>query len=830
MNPATTKWSDEERAALIKDLGLAQTENGKCDCLPGLEDHTEEGELDENGRIIKRKSKPLKEDPKVAQRRAVELKAYGRAMLADLYDLLGDAVLLPIDKGSKRPLFAGWQKTTFDASRAKESQAELAERVADGGNIGVLLGEASDRLVAIDLDTDEDAREFFALNPWLNKTLLSRGARGCQFWIRLTDFAEHARSGDWKHTDKHDDNGEPLTFAEWRSNGRQSVVFGKHPSGNNYERPWPNKPSEVLYADIKWPDNVYFCPDGATKKIKQPKETARPATAENNDAITTSDADFRKWASKFTGDLRTLDVRKLVTGSGIAITTEDGEKLTFRCPREHAHTNRNGDRDCALYFPGVGDRTYPSGGCFHKSCGLHDVRALLDYFEEQDNGCTDRNCAKTFGDDTKQSWPEVEGESATRLHERIGQVRCVSDDWYVERSGIWLPTDRDFYRPIALDVLPDDWRTQARSVEVLKRLEGEQQVTRDQFCGASKFDKDGAVLVAVANGTLRISPDKSELLSTDPAHGFTAALPVAWDDDALMPLFCQVLKTALPDPSDRELLLDVLSTALLPDCRHEAALVLQGEAGTGKSTVIAPVTEIFGSACASLSMADLCHPSGYKLAMLHNKLINLATELNTLEMDDSGLFKQLVSGERFTARPIYGKPFEMRSTATLVFLANSLPRFKHGTDAEVRRLRFVKFSRRVEQPDLTLKDRVALEAPGVFAELVRRAQELLGGRPLSEPGEFGRETARRFSVSNDPVGQFVARCCKLGSDLECEKAHVYDAFIQFRDQYGISDKFDESAFFRTLYDRFHSIKSRYRRFDVGRRYVLTGIDLTSDED
>jgi putative DNA primase/helicase len=750
--------------------------------------------------------------------------------LADLYELLGDAVLLPINKGWKYPL-GSWQLTTLAASKTIESQKRLTEKIANGGNIGVLLGEASDRLVAIDLDADEDAKEFFALNPWLNKTLLSRGARGCQFWIRVKDFAEHAKSGDWKYANKRDDNGEPVTFTEWRANGNQSVIFGQHPSGKDYEQLWLNKPLEVEYSEIVWPDYVYFCPDGGAKKAKQPKQTAKTAKVESSATDTISDADYKDWARNYTGDLRTLDVRKVITGSGIAIMTEDGEKITFRCPREHAHTNQNGDRDCALYFPGVGNRTYPSGGCFHKSCGLHDVRALLDWFEEQDNGCINRNCAKTFGGDTKQPWPEVEGESATRLRERIGQVRCVSDDWYVERSGIWLPTDRDFYRPIALDVLPDNWRTQARSVEVLKRLEGEQQVSRDQFCGAAKFagaDKS-YVLLAVQNGVLCIDKKEVKLLPHNADFGFTTALPVTWDRAAKIGLFYEVLSESLPDPQDRELLLDVLATALIPDCRHEAALVLQGEAGTGKSTVIAPVTEIFGSACASLSMADLCHPSGYKLAMLHHKLINLATELNTLEMDDSGLFKQLVSGERFTARPIYGKPFEMQSTATLVFLANSLPRFKHGTDAEVRRLRFVKFSRRVEKPDLTLKDRVAREAPGVFAELVRRAQELLGGQALSEPGEFGRETARRFSVSNDPVGQFVARCCKLGSDLECEKAHVYNAFIQFRDQYGISDKFDESAFFRTLYDRFHSIKSRYRRFDAGRRYVLTGIDLASDE-
>jgi hypothetical protein len=38
-----------------------------------------------------------------------------------------------------------------------------------------------------------------------------------------------------------------------------------------------------------------------------------------------------------------------------------------------------------------------------------------------------------------------------------------------------------------------------------------------------------------------------------------------------------------------------------------------------------------------------------------------------------------------------------------VFLANSLPRFKSGTAAEIRRLRFVRFDRKVTVPDLTLK-------------------------------------------------------------------------------------------------------------------------------
>jgi hypothetical protein len=429
---------------------------------------------------------------------------------------------------------------------------------------------------------------------------------------------------------------------------------------------------------------------------------------------------------------------------------------------------------------------------------------------------------------TADRWAEIEGKCAAELLQRIGHVRCVSDSWYVETNGIWLPTDRVLYRPQALDVLSGKWRTHKRSLEVISRLEGEQQVSADRFCGAAKFDENGNVLLAVQNGVLRISPEKAELLPPDASHGFTAALSVPWDINAKMDLFNRVLSESLPDTADRHLLLDVLATALIPDGRYEAALVCQGETGTGKSTIFAPVAKIFDDTCSVLSMVDLCHPSGYKLAKLRHKLINLATELNTIEVDDAGLFKQLVSGEEFTARPIYGKPFKMRSIALLAFLANALPRFKNGSEAEVRRLRFVRFSQKPKQPDFTLKERVAQEAPGVFAELVRRTAELLAGRVLAEPSAYGRNVTRHFAISNDPVGQFVAQHCTLDPKACTIKIGLSTAFEGFREKHAISEKFETRAFFKQLYERFDNIRQARPHIGESRYHVVYGIELKEE--
>src|ERR1700730_5674818 len=245
-----------------------------------------------------------------------------------------------------------------------------------------------------------------------------------------------------------------------------------------------------------------------------------------------------------------------------------------------------------------------------------------------------------------------EEHRAIKLGEQIGKVRCVGSQWYIYNPacGVWQPRNHEEFYPVALDVLPEKKRSQRLAKDVVAHLEMRSQVPRSQFCGAVKYSDEGSVLIAVANGLLQITGAGARMLSPRSDEGFTSALPVGYQPEAFSPTFDRVLREAVPATDERELFLDVLATALLPDSRFEAALVQIGEANTGKSTVSGVLPKIFGEACSFLSMSDLCHPSGYKLAMLDRKMINISSELNTLEFEDSGLFKKLISGERFTAR------------------------------------------------------------------------------------------------------------------------------------------------------------------------------------
>jgi P4 family phage/plasmid primase-like protien len=173
-------------------------------------------------------------------------------ILKYLYAVFGDVVLLPIGFKTKKPLDTAWQKISFDDTQTPEYHARLETAVRDGGNIGVALGPCSDGLMAIDIDRDELVPEFLRINPALAITTRTRGARGCQFFLRLIPGTDYPNTKA-VYTLK-DSSG--AKYGEWRCGGgglgAQSVVFGVHPDGMNYHFVVEAPPLELDFSQIQW--------------------------------------------------------------------------------------------------------------------------------------------------------------------------------------------------------------------------------------------------------------------------------------------------------------------------------------------------------------------------------------------------------------------------------------------------------------------------------------------------------------------------------------------------------------------------------------------------
>lgn len=188
------------------------------------------------------------------------------SVISNLQKLLGaNTVFVQIAKGQKRPILPAWQTLTI-ADMTPDYLSNL-----ENGNIGVVLGDASEGLCSIDFDTEDHIAEFLELNPCMNKTLTSKGARGCNFWVRI--------KGEYpKLTKFRDANDNPI--GEWRSTGGQTVIHGIHPSGCNYSIVNEYSVITLPYDEIVWGKGWYFGSKKDEKPEPQQKEV-KPCAVEN---------------------------------------------------------------------------------------------------------------------------------------------------------------------------------------------------------------------------------------------------------------------------------------------------------------------------------------------------------------------------------------------------------------------------------------------------------------------------------------------------------------------------------------------------------------------
>jgi P4 family phage/plasmid primase-like protien len=269
--------------------------------------------------------------------------------LQQIYGLIGGRpILLPIPKGEKGPAFPGWQKITWKQSQERGLLTEwrdalpgeavavgkkrvprgparpycevLAER-ATGGNIGVLLGEPSVleengrtwNLCSIDIDDTAAVESFIAENPLIAFTLQTAGARGRNLWLWIEGpYPKLAKGLRWLALDDHESKaekggwvkkGDPdpdHPFGEWRATGGQTVFFGKHPSGCDYQWLVRKPPVRITFDEINWPKSVFLpwakpelppdeaaiAAENAKKQAELIKQYGRPWDVADNGSIT----------------------------------------------------------------------------------------------------------------------------------------------------------------------------------------------------------------------------------------------------------------------------------------------------------------------------------------------------------------------------------------------------------------------------------------------------------------------------------------------------------------------------------------------------------------
>jgi len=285
-----------------------------------------------------------------------------------------------------------------------------------------------------------------------------------------------------------------------------------------------------------------------------------------------------------------------------------------------------------------------------------------------------------------------------------------------------------------------------------------------QFLAVANLPKpeqsNEVVFINLKNGTFEISPDKQELRPPQRKDFITYQLPFEYNPKATAPLFEKYLNTVQPDIDRQKILAEYLAYLFIKPStlKLEKTLLLYGTGANGKSVFFEIVNALLGGDenVSSYSLQNLTNDNGYFRAMLANKLVNYASEINgKLE---TSIFKQLVSGEPVEARLPYGEPFTLTNYAKLIFNCNELPKDVEQTNAYFRRFLIIAFDVTIpeaEQDKNLHKKIIESELSGVFNWVLEGLKRLLSQKNFTQSEAVNRQI-ENYKIQSDSVQMFLA--------------------------------------------------------------------------
>lgn len=165
----------------------------------------------------------------------------------------------------------------------------------------------------------------------------------------------------------------------------------------------------------------------------------------------TPDSGNEKWWSKYTGDLRTLDIvavaRKLRL-YGRPISVDEG-KHSVKCPWRADHGDKNegwtpADTSAVIFEAKDG---FPGFSCLHQQHGPKSLEEFLAWAESQETGIIDANCSQTRsfrpGQQNKDGRPCVElpriGRPAGAFASEVGAFIQSHKRWFLRSDRVVEP-------------------------------------------------------------------------------------------------------------------------------------------------------------------------------------------------------------------------------------------------------------------------------------------------------------------------------------------------------------------------------------------------------
>ena len=175
--------------------------------------------------------------------------------------------------------------------------------------------------------------------------------------------------------------------------------------------------------------------------------------------------------------------------------------------------------------------------------------------------------------------------------------------------------------------------------------------------------------IILKNGVYDLETDVFDTF--DPELYAIQALPFDYDPNAKCPKIEQFLKEVCPERV--QTLKEIAGYCLYRGTPIHRFFTLIGAGRNGKGTYINLIKSFLGKRnVASVSLQQLDN-NRFRAAELHGKLANLNNDIPSQTLKNTGILKQLTSGDLITVEKKNRDPFQFENYAKLIFSANIVP-------------------------------------------------------------------------------------------------------------------------------------------------------------
>ena len=240
----------------------------------------------------------------------------------------------------------------------------------------------------------------------------------------------------------------------------------------------------------------------------------------------------------------------------------------------------------------------------------------------------------------------------------------------------------------------------------------------------------------------------------------------------------EYLEFICEDPDDREMLLQFIGYSLTKDVGQQKFLVLNGEGGTGKSTVIRLIETLTGSRnISNISLTDL--QQRFASFGLMGKLLNSCADLEISALEDTSIIKKILGEDTLRAEQKGRDAISFKSYAKLIFSTNELPLVKsEKTNGFYRRLLVLTMNKVPTRKNPNLFQELVQEIDH-FLNLAVQAVERMYQQGIIVTSVSSEKAVQQLRADSDTVEAFLQEMCVKDEKGRIERAELYKKYSNY---------------------------------------------------